>query len=386
LLINDLTLKIIKWRFTMKVLILYVSVGTGHMKAAEALKESIEKQFNGWSVDVLDTLKYINPIIDKVIVSSYLGTLKRSPKLYSMLYTASGTGTGIYDMSKALNKLLAYRLKGLIKDYEPSAIVCTHPFPMQMLSSLKEKNKLNIPTVAILTDYVVHSLWLDSGMDAFVVANEIMKTEMINRGIPSNIIFPYGIPVSPKFLTAVDRKSLLSELGLANKFTVLVMGGGMGFGNIENTMASLLDCDIDIQIIAVTGTNQKLKSHLEESAKNSSKKVLILSYTDRINELMDISDLLITKPGGMTVSEALVKGLPIFIISPIPGQEEGNASFLIRSGVASKIDNSSQLVEVLSQVANDPVTLNTMRQNSKFLGKPHSSADIATLLGRLVSD
>jgi len=370
----------------MKVLILYVSVGTGHMKAAEALKESIEKQFNGWSVDVLDTLKYINPIIDKVIVSSYLGTLKRSPKLYSMLYTASGTGTGIYDMSKALNKLLAYRLKGLIKDYEPSAIVCTHPFPMQMLSSLKEKNKLNIPTVAILTDYVVHSLWLDSGMDAFVVANEIMKTEMINRGIPSNIIFPYGIPVSPKFLTAVDRKSLLSELGLANKFTVLVMGGGMGFGNIENTMASLLDCDIDIQIIAVTGTNQKLKSHLEESAKNSSKKVLILSYTDRINELMDISDLLITKPGGMTVSEALVKGLPIFIISPIPGQEEGNASFLIRSGVASKIDNSSQLVEVLSQVANDPVTLNTMRQNSKFLGKPHSSADIATLLGRLVSD
>jgi len=360
-------------------------VGTGHMKAAEALRESLEKQFSGWTVDVLDTLKYVNPIIDKVVVSSYLRTLKRSPKLYSMLYTASGTGTGIYDMSKALNKLLAYRLKGLIKDYKPSAIVCTHPFPMQMLSSLKERNKLNIPTVAILTDYVVHSLWLDRGMDAFIVANEIMKAEMINRGIPSNIIFPYGIPVSPKFLTPVDRKSLLSELGLDNKFTVLVMGGGMGFGNIDNTMTSLLDCDIDIQIIAVTGTNQKLKFQLEKCAKNSSKKVLILSYTDRINELMDISDLLITKPGGMTVSEALVKGLPIFIISPIPGQEEGNASFLIRSGVASKIDNSSQLVEVLSQVANDPVTLNKMRENSKFLGKPYSSSDIATLLIRLVS-
>jgi len=369
----------------MRVLVLYVSVGTGHMKAAEALKESIEKQFSGWSVDILDTLKYINPIIDKIIVSSYLGTLKRSPKIYSMLYTASGTGTGIYDMSKVINRLLSYRLKSLIKEYKPSAIVCTHPFPMQMLSSLKEKNKLNIPTIAILTDYVVHSLWLDSGMDAFIVANEIMKAEMISRGIPSGIIFPYGIPVSPKFLTQVDRKCLLSELGLDNKFTVLVMGGGMGFGNIENTMTSLLDCDIDLQIIAVTGTNQKLKAQLEESARNSSKKVVILSYTDRINELMDISDLLITKPGGMTVSEALVKGLPIFIISPVPGQEEGNASFLIRSGVASKIDNSSQLVEVLAKVANDPVTLNTMRENSKFLGKPHSASDIAELIGRLVS-
>lgn len=368
----------------MRVLILYVSVGTGHMKAAEALKESIERQFAGWSVDILDTLKYINPIVDKIVVSSYLGALKRSPGLYSRLYTASGTGTGIYDISKALNKLLSFRLNSLINDYGPSAVVCTHPFPMQMLSSLKEKNKIKIPTVAILTDYVVHSLWLDSGMDAFVVANDLMKSEMMQRGIPGNIIFPYGIPVSPKFLTRVDKKKLKQELGLEDKFTVLVMGGGMGFGNIDNTMASLLDCDIDIQIIAVTGTNQKLKAQLELSAGKSNKKVLVLSYTDKINELMDISDLLITKPGGMTISEALVKGLPIFIISPIPGQEEGNASFLIRSGAANKIEDSGQLISVLSQVANDPVTLNIMRENSRFLGKPHSASDIATLLGKLV--
>jgi processive 1,2-diacylglycerol beta-glucosyltransferase len=369
----------------MKLLVLYVSVGTGHMKAAEALRESIEKHFNGWTVDIFDTLKYINPIVDKIVVNSYLGALKRNPKLYSRLYTASGTGTSIYDISKAFNKLLSFRLKNLIKEYAPSAIVCTHPFPMQMLSSLKEKKQLNIPAVAVLTDYVVHSLWLDSGMDAFIVANEMMKTEMINRGIPSNIIFPFGIPVSPKFQIKTNKKCLLSELGLDNKFTVLVMGGGMGFGNIESTIDSLLKCDIDMQIIAVTGTNKKLKYQLEHSAKNSNKKVLIFSYTDRINELMDISDLLITKPGGMTVSEALVKGLPIFIISPIPGQEEGNASYLIRSGVASRVDSYAQLIEVLSRVANDPITLNTMRENSKYLGKPHSAHDIAALLDKLVN-
>jgi len=369
----------------MRILVLYVSVGTGHMKAAEALRESFEKQFKGWSVDVVDTLKYINPIVDKVIVNTYLRTLRISPKLYSRLYTASHTGSGIYDISKALNKLLSYRLKGLIDDYSPSAIVCTHPFPLQMLSSLKQSNKLDIPAIAILTDYVIHSLWLDNGMDAFIVSNEIMKTEMIKRGIPGSIIFPFGIPVSPKFLTKTDKSRLRSELGLENKFTVLVMGGGMGFGNIQSTMASLLNCDLDIQIIAVTGTNQKLKYQLDAYAKNCNKKVLVLSYTEKINELMDISDLLITKPGGMTVSEALVKELPIFIDSPIPGQEEGNASFLIRNGVGSKIENSDHLVNVLSQVANDPATLNTMRRNSKFLGKPNSSDDIASLLKKLVS-
>lgn len=369
----------------MKILILYVSVGTGHMKAAEALKESIEKQFRGWEVDILDTLKYISPIIDKIVVNSYLGTLKKSPKLYSMLYTASGSGTGIYDMSKALNKILSYKLKSLLKEYKPSAVVCTHPFPMQMLSSFKERHQVNIPTVAILTDYVVHSLWLDKGMDAFVVANEIMKSEMILRGVPSNIIYPYGIPVSPKFLHTTDKLTLRKEFGLDNKFTILVMGGGMGFGNIESTIASLLECDTDIQIIAVTGTNHRLKAQLEALSANSSKKILILSYTDRINELMDVSDLLITKPGGMTVSEALVKGLPIFIISPVPGQEEGNASFLIRSGVANKIENSQDLMSVLSQVANDPIRLECMRSSSKLLGKPNSADDIAALLDRLVN-
>lgn len=369
----------------MKLLILYVSVGTGHMKAAEALKESIEKQFNGWTVNVFDTLKYINPIVDKIVVNSYLGALKRYPKLYSKLYTASGTGTSIYDISKAFNRLLSYRLKKLIDEYQPSAIVCTHPFPMQMLSSLKDKKQLSTPVIAILTDYVVHSLWLDTGIDAFVVANDVMKAEMISLGIPSNIIFPYGIPVSPKFQTKVNKEILLKELDLDDKFTVLVMGGGMGLGNIESTIGSLFKCDIDMQIIAVTGTNKKLKYHLEHYAQDSNKKIRILSYTDRINELMDISDLLITKPGGMTVSEALVKGLPIFIISPIPGQEEGNASFLIRNGVASRVDSSSQLIEVLSRVANDPITLNTMRESSKYLGKPDSSYDIAALLDKLVN-
>ncbi len=368
----------------MRVLILYVSVGTGHMKAAEALKESIEKQFSGWTVDILDALKYINPIVDKIVVNSYLGTLKRNPGLYSRLYTASGSGTGIYDISKTINKLLSYRLVSLIEEYNPSAIVCTHPFPMQMLSTLKEKNRVNIPTVAVLTDYVVHSLWLDNGMDAFIVANDYMKSEMIERGIPERIIYPYGIPISPKFMTGVDKAKLREELGLENKFTVMVMGGGMGFGNIESTMASLLSCDVTIQIIAVTGTNERLKSQLEQYARKSSKRVIIFSYTDKINELMDISDLLITKPGGMTISEALVKGLPIFVISPIPGQEEGNANFLIRRGAASKIEDSKQLVNVLSQVANNPEALNAMRENSKLFGKPHSAIDIANLLGRLV--
>jgi processive 1,2-diacylglycerol beta-glucosyltransferase len=253
-----------------------------------------------------------------------------------------------------------------------------------MLSSLKEKKNIKTPAIAILTDYVPHSLWLDDCLDAYIVATQSMKDEIVTMGIPDNIIFPYGIPVAQKFLQCINKQSVLSELGLENKFTILVMGGGLGFGDIEKTMISLLNCPQDIQIIAVTGTNTRLKKRLTEYCRTSDKHVALLGYTDRINELMDISDLLITKPGGITVSEALVKGLPIFIISPIPGQEEGNAGYLLDRGAAKSIENTNELNDIIHVLTTDSSKLQSMRENSRGLGKPNSTNDIITLLDKLI--
>lgn len=367
----------------MDVLFLSVSIGAGHLKAAEAIKEGIEQQYPNARTLIIDTLKYINPVVDKLIVGGYINTLKSTPQIYGKLYDMSESGENIYDFSKTVNRLLSYRLMSLISDFSPSIIVCTHPFPLQMVSSLKRKGKVNVPTVAVLTDFVSHSFWIHDYVDAYVVAHEYMKYEMVKKGIPENIIHPLGIPVSGKFLQNKDKDLILNELGLESKTTILIMGGSLGFGEIRETFLSLLSCKNDLQIIAITGKNIKLKRQLEKHSANSEKRVKVLSYTNRVSDFMDISDFIITKPGGMTVSEALVKELPIFIISPIPGQEERNAHFLTNNGVAARLQDSDDIDSILNQIINNPLRIRHMKEMARYLARPDSKDEIVDLLGKL---
>lgn len=370
----------------MKVLFLSVSIGTGHMRAAEAIKEAIEVKYPKSEMLIVDTLKYINPIIDKLVVGSYLNTLKNTPKLYQKLYEMSDSGDNMNDISGTLNRLLSFRINKLVKNFEPSIIVCTHPFPLQMISNLKKKGKISVPIISILTDFVVHSFWLQSHIDAYVVAHDFMKYEMIKKGIPSHLIYPYGIPVSRKFTKRLKSKeTLLKEYKLEDVPTFLIMGGGLGFGEIKSYFLSLLNHPKNLQIIAVTGKNLKLKKELEECSLNSSKKVKVLSFTKRIAELMAISDFIITKPGGMTISESLIKRLPILIISPIPGQEEKNAHFLLNNGLAARLFESDDMDDILFQFENNPLRVKQMKEMTKIFAKPNSSKDILNLLENLIN-
>lgn len=367
----------------MDVLFLSVSTGGGHLKAAQALKERIAQLYPLSRTLIVDTLKHVNPFIDKLIIGSYLKALKNSPQIYGKLYDISESGENIYDLSKTVNRILSFRIKRLIYDFDPSVIVCTHPFPLQMVVNLKLMHKVTIPTVAVITDYTAHSFWLHDNVDAYVVANNHMKYEMIDRGIFGDIIFPYGIPVSSDFLQRKNRLTLIKELGLDNKLTVLFMGGSLGYGEIKNNFLSILHCKKDLQIVVVTGSNTKLKGQLEACACGSSKKVLILSYTNRIADLMDISDFIITKPGGMTISEALVKELPIFLISPIPGQEERNAQYLVNNGAAVRIFDNDKLDNILLQIMDNTLRIRHMKEMAKHLAHPNATEDVIGLLKRL---
>lgn len=367
----------------MDVLFLSVSIGAGHIKAAEAVKEALVQKYPNARSMMVDTLKYVNPIIDKLIVGSYLNTVKATPVIYGKLYEMSETGYNINDLSKTVNKLMSRRIKTLIAQFRPSVIVCTHPFPLQMVSALKKKNKVNIPLVAIMTDFVVHSLWLHDHVDAYIVAHEYMKEQMVKRGIPEDTIFPVGIPISGQFLEKKDRKSVLDELGLDDKPTILVMGGSLGFGEIRHIFLSLLKSGIELQLIVLTGKNRKLKHQLEKYSFNTVKKVRILGYTNNVPELMDAADFIITKPGGMTVAESLAKELPIFIMSPIPGQEEGNANFLVNSGAACRIYDSNSIEDILYQITYNPLRVKHMKEMAKHIAKPHSGEATLAILERL---
>lgn len=368
----------------MRVLALTVSAGKGHNKAAESVKNYFNKNFNDVEMEIVDVLKYINPVIDKIVVGSYLKSLKRTPVIYAKLYEFAESEDAISSFSGLVNDVLSLKLKTLVSEYNPDVILCTHPFPIEMLSILKKKGKISKPVAAILTDYAPHSFWLYSHVEAYIIPHEDFIHDIVEKGIPEDTVYPYGIPVSEEFLKKIDRDRAREELGIdRDKLTLLLMGGGLGIGNIKSIFEELVYSNMDVQIIAVTGSNLKLKNRLKDIASRSSKTNLIYDYTDNVSTLMSASDLLITKPGGLTITEALVKSIPIIITSPIPGQEEKNSNYLLNNGIAARIKGSDSIVSIIKQLVNSPTRLNNMRTAAMEKAKPNATRDICNLLIKL---
>ncbi len=368
----------------MNVLILAISAGAGHIKAAEALKSCIEEKYPGSRTLLVDALRYINPIVDKLVVGSYINALKKSPKIYGKLYEIAESGDNLSEVSQTINRIISYKIRRLIRELQPDIVVCTHPFPLQMVTNLKRQDLLKSKIVTILTDYTIHPFWLHDEVEAYIVAHSGMMLDMINRGISKDIIHPLGIPVSKNFLKNYDKSETRKDLGLQDITTVLIMGGSLGFGELKETFMTLLNSDMDLQLILVAGKNQKLIKQAEKYAQKGKKPVKIYSFTDQIPELMAASDFIISKPGGLTISEALVKGLPLIIISPIPGQEEKNARFLLNSGVAARIYSKQNVEEVIHQVMGNPLRMKHMKEMARQLARPNACEDIVTLFEELI--
>lgn len=365
----------------MRVLSLTVSAGKGHNKAAEAIKKHFLKNYDNVEMEIVDVLKYINPMIDKIVVGSYLKSLKRTPAIYAKLYEFAENEEAISSFSGLVNDVLSLKLKNLIEDFNPDVILCTHPFPIEMLSILKKKGKISTPVAAILTDYAPHSFWLYSHVEAYIIPHEDFIYEVVDKGISEDTIYPYGIPISEDFLVEIDKEQARDELGLErDKLTLLLMGGGLGIGNIKGIFEALAFSSMDVQIIAVTGSNLKLKNKLEDIASRSSKKTLIFDYTDKVSALMSASDILVTKPGGLTITEALVSHIPIIITSPIPGQEEKNSAYLLNSGIAARVKSSDNIVSVIKQLVDSPTRLMNMKMAAMEKAKPGAAKDICELL------
>lgn len=367
----------------MDVLFLSISMGAGHLKAAYALKEYVEKKYPHSKNIIVDTFKYINPLAHKIIVDGYLKTIKIKPQLYGKLYNLSEYIKILNKLSNIMNIMLSPKIERLIKEFNPSVIVCTHPFPLQMVSYLKKENKISTPTIAILTDYVNHPLWFHKNIEAFIVGHDYIKQDMVRCGIPKERIFSYGVPVSQVFLNKEKKALARKELSLEDKFTVLIMGGSLGYGNLESTFVNFGKCFREMQLIVICGKNKKLEKRLKKISYSFNKKVQILGYTNNISKLMDAADILVTKPGGMTISEALIKELPMFIISPIPGQEERNAKFLVTSGAGIIISKNDDIENIFFQTIDNHLRFQQMKQMTRKLSTPCSGKNILNLMERL---
>jgi len=370
----------------MNVLFLSISLGPGHIRAAEALQKFVVQKYPKSKTLIVDTFKYINPLIHTVVVDGYLNIVKYVPEIYGGLYRMSEHIKNIDRMSRGFSNLLTPKIHRLIQSFKPSIIVCTHPFPLQMIAHLKKHYNLDVPSIAIVTDFVNHPFWFQNNIEAYIVAHDYIKRDMIECGISEDRIFTYGLPVAPEFLKSIPKEQARKELSLENTLTVLLMGGSLGIGDIENTFKSFAKCKRDIQIIAVAGKNTALKKRLDSLAASFPMPVKIFGYTDSIPMLMDASDFIVTKPGAMTISEALVKRLPALIISPIPGQEERNEQFLVNSGAAVRIYKNTKIDSVLCQVYDNKLRYKQMKEIAGNLANPDSGRNILSLIEKLVND
>lgn len=370
-----------------KVLIFYASYGGGHLSAANSIKQCIDENFSNFETNLIDCMLYVNKPINKITTTAYKELAKKFPWAWGEVYSHSQKGP-IAHISSTANNLMARKLLKLLKEYSPDIVISTHPFGSQMVSYLKRKALIDCKLATIMTDFAPHEQWLvgKEQVDYFFVSHEKMRQQLINDDIPENKVFATGIPLSNRFLMHYNKADIMNSLGLdSNKKVILFFGGGeFGLGR-EQTLKILktfISNVKDHQIVAIAGKNKKMKEAFDKlvAEEGSQDIVKVLAYTNQVPELMSISDLVVTKPGGLTTTESLASGLPMVVINPIPGQEEENAEFLEKSGVAVWIKKKDDFDAVISNLLSDEQKLHQMKINTKLLAKKNSTRDICNII------
>lgn len=370
-----------------KILILYGSYGGGHLSAAKAIYNYIKENYEDVKIEILDCMEYINKYVNILSTKAYTEIAKKAPWAWGKVYRSAEKGP-LSKISNNSNKIMARKLNTYLKEFEPDLIISTHPFSSNMCSYLKKKNKLQCQIATIMTDFEIHNQWLINNKytNDFFVSNEHMKEEMVKLGINKNKIFVTGIPVSERFSSNFNKLDIYKEFHLNPLLkTILFFAGGeygLGKSKTEEIFNILVNKFSNLQVIAIAGKNEEMKEHFEEIVKKANKESLVkvLAFTNKVPELMSISNLVITKPGGLTTSESLVSGLPMLIINPLPGQEEQNAEFLENNNIGVWLKKHDNIQEVLDNFINNDKQLEIFHKNALKLAKKDSTKNICKIL------
>ncbi len=359
-----------------RILVLSVSAGAGHMRAAEAIRASATS-LAGVEATHLDVMDYTPAGFRKLYTDFYLALVRRHPALWGYLYQATNEARPdgrMERLRRAVERMNTGALRRKIEAFAPDAIVCTHFLPAEILSRLIEKRGLACPVWVQVTDFDLHRMWVQPGMAGYFAASAEVAYRMRAQGIAPQAIHLTGIPIMPAFGQALDRAACARELGLdPARPTVLLMGGGAGVGSLDAVAARLLGIDGDFQLIALAGRNAGALASLRQLAARHPDRLLAHGYTERVERLMACADMAVTKPGGLTTAECLAMGLPMIVNDPIPGQEERNADFLLEEGVALKACDPVTLEFRVRQLLENPARLAQMSDKARALGRPDAA-------------
>jgi processive 1,2-diacylglycerol beta-glucosyltransferase len=363
-----------------RVLLLSASAGAGHLRAAQAVERAFVERGAAREVRHIDTLEYTNKLFRRLYSRAYIDMVNSAPEVLGWLYDQLDTPWEKERRRLLLDKLNTRPFRKMLEEYKPDFVVCTHFLPSEIISWLKAKERLSCPQGIVVTDFDVHAMWLCHHYEQYFVALDETRVHLEKLGIPPEKITVSGIPIDPLFATPRDKTAARERLGLAPELTtILLSAGGFGVGPIEHLVASLLDVKYPVQVVAICGRNAELKEKLDAVASRAplgSPPLSVIGFTKEMDEYMAASDVIVGKPGGLTTSEALARGLVFMIVNPIPGQEERNSDHLLEEGAALRCNNLPTLAYKLDRLLGDPARFAAMRANALRLARPRASFDV----------
>lgn len=363
-----------------RILVLSVSAGNGHVRAANALVAHARADYPTLSVRHHDVMQLVPRWFRKVYSDLYLKLANGIPEAWGWLYRKTDREAAHSITARArrtLQRLCTQRLLAEVERYQPDAIVCTHFLPAEILGAAFHERRIACPVWVQVTDFDLHRMWVHDGISVYFVANEELAYRLLAQGVPASRVVVSGIPLMPGFLSPPDRHAAAMRTGLdASRMTVLMMGGGGGTGVQQDMVKSLLARHPELQLIVLTGRNEALRRSLQDIESFYPSRLRAIGFTDDVHRLMACADLAITKPGGLSTSECLTMGLPMLLVNPIPGQEERNAAWLIQEGAAVRADDPATLQFRLQKLLADRDKLSRMRACALALAKPHAAHEL----------
>ncbi len=362
-------------------LIVTASIGSGHVKAAEAIEHELKRRYPAANVYTVDFMARETSLLNWLMKEIYLKMLAFVPNLYEFLYKFSGGHTGGTLVQRVLAFVMQWNMAGLIRKYQPQTVICTHPFPEGAASCLKKTGRYDFLFATVMTDFSVHQIWLYPAVDLFFVATEKMKQDLLQAGFAAAKIHVVGIPIECPRKGRCNRQGILRRLKLDPEVPVLLlMGGGLGLGGIDAALAELEKLTCPVQFLVVAGKNKALADRARELAAASTHKILVWGYTNEVPEFMLAATLLISKPGALTISEALAMQVPLLLHEPIPGPETENAIYVSERGAAVWIRPGDDLLQIVSDLLRSPERQQAMREAAAVWSRPDAAKDMVKKL------
>jgi len=377
-----------------RVLIVSAGVGGGHVRAAQALEKAFGRFRPGAEVRHVDALDFVSLAMRTTYVRPYLEMANRLPELWGYLYERTSEkriDSKTAKLRSILTKLQSRRLQRLVAGFAPDHVLATHFIPLDMLTGRGGTRKTAVPVSCVITDYAVHSFWLRTWVDRWFVASEECATSLRLRGLPADRVQVTGLPTDPAFADAATRAEAAPRRQGQGPLRVLLMAGGSGVGHMEDTARAILGIrpgpagkpgGRPVRLVAVAGKSASARAALETLTPPPGARLEVRGFIDDVQEEMAQADLLVTKAGGLTVSEALVMGLPMFLLHPIPGQEEANADMLLEEGAAKKAGSLDALEHKLDRALAEPAWLLAMRERARAIRRPDAARAIVEAVAR----